>query len=170
MLESWCLKVKEARGFFPVVSMIWQSPIIHVVTPIKGLVTSQVTKTRALTKSLCSPSPTRWSSNHVQGHQDLLRAFITPWQSSKVTSIIKIAYVLSIIKSNKSWHSLEQDPITKNGCTKLLLNLLAFAWFLMSWLDHKCMNEALGALNALGYVWSVLILERAEWEPLGVLI
>jgi hypothetical protein len=79
--------------------------------------------------------------------------------------------VLPITKSNKSWPSLEQDPITKNGCTKLLLlNLVAFAWFLMSWLDHKCMNETLGALNALGYVWSVLILEGAEWEPLRALI
>jgi hypothetical protein len=61
--------------FFPVVSMIWQSPLIHVVTPTKGLVTSQVTKTRALTKSLHSLSPVWWSSNHEQGHQDLLQAF-----------------------------------------------------------------------------------------------
>jgi hypothetical protein len=32
----------------------------------------------------------------------------------------------------------------------------------MSWLNYMCMNEALGALNALGYVRSVLILERFE--------
>jgi hypothetical protein len=147
--------------------MIWQSPLTHVVTPTKGL----VTKTRALTRSLHSPSPAWWSSNHVQGHQDLLRASTTPCQVPKVTPITKIAYVLPITKSNKSCLSLEQDPITKNGYTKLLLlNLLTFAWFLMSWLDHKCMNEALGALNALGYVWSVLILERDEWEPLRALI
>jgi hypothetical protein len=151
--------------------MIWQSPLIHVVTPTKGLVTSQVTKMRALTRSLHSPSPAWCSSNHLQGHQDLLRASTTPWQVPNVTLITKITYVLSITKSNKSWPSLEQDSITKNGCTKLLLlNLLIFAWFLMSWLNHKCMNEALGALNALGYVWSVLILERAEWDPLGALI
>jgi hypothetical protein len=73
------------------VSMIWQSPLIHVVTPTKGLVTSQVNKTRVLTKSLCSPSLVWWSSNHVQGHQDLLRTSTTPWQALKVTPITKIA-------------------------------------------------------------------------------
>jgi hypothetical protein len=133
--------------------MIWQSPLIHVVTPIKGLVTSQVTKTRALTKSLRSSSLTWWSSNHVQSHQDLLRTSTTPWQALNVTLVTKITKELSITKSNKFWPSLEQDPITKNGCTKLLLlNLLAFTRFLMTWLDHKCMNEALYALNTLGYV------------------
>jgi hypothetical protein len=73
------------------VSMIWQSPLIHVVTPTKSLVTSQVTKMRMLTKSLRSPSPAWWSSNHVQGQQDLLRASTTPWQAPKVTPITKIA-------------------------------------------------------------------------------
>jgi hypothetical protein len=73
-----------------VVSMIWQSPLIHIVTPTKGLVTSQVTKTRALTKTLRSPSLVWWNSNHVQGHQDLLRASTTPWQALKVTPITKI--------------------------------------------------------------------------------
>jgi hypothetical protein len=76
---------------FPVVSMIWQSPLIHVVTPTKGIVTSQVTKTMTLTKSLRSPSPAWWSSNHVQGHQDLLWASTTSWQAPKVTPITKIA-------------------------------------------------------------------------------
>jgi hypothetical protein len=122
------LQSKGGKRIFSVVSMIWQSPLIHVVTPIKGLVTSQVTKTRALTRSLSSPSPTWWNSNYVQGHQDLLRAFTTPSQALKVIPITKIAYVLPMAKSNKSWPSLEQDPITKNRCTKLLLlNLLAFA-------------------------------------------
>jgi hypothetical protein len=78
-------------GFFPVVSMIWQSPLIHVVIPTKDLVTSQVTKTRALTKSLRSLSPAWWSSNYVQDHQDLIRAFTTHWQALKVISITKIA-------------------------------------------------------------------------------
>jgi hypothetical protein len=79
------------RIFFPVVSMIWQSPLIHIVTPTKGLIISQVTKTRALTKSLRLPSLAWWSSNHVQGHQDLLRASTTHWQALKVTLITKIA-------------------------------------------------------------------------------
>jgi hypothetical protein len=79
------------EDFFPVVSMIWQSPLIHVVTLTKGLVPSQVTKMRAPTKSLRSPSPAWWSSNHVQGHQDLIRAFTTPWQALKVTPITKIS-------------------------------------------------------------------------------
>jgi hypothetical protein len=35
------------------------------VTPTKGIVTSQVTKMRALTKSLRSPSPAWWILNHV---------------------------------------------------------------------------------------------------------
>jgi hypothetical protein len=86
MLES-----KGGKRIFPVVSVIWQSPLIHVVTHTKGIVTSQVTKTRALTKSLRSPSPAWWSSNHVQGHQNLLRASTTPWQTPKVTPITKIA-------------------------------------------------------------------------------
>jgi hypothetical protein len=60
------------------------------MTPTKGLVTSQVTKTRALTKSLHSSSPVWWSLNHVQGHQDLLRASTTPWQALKVTLITNV--------------------------------------------------------------------------------
>jgi hypothetical protein len=52
---------------------------------------TQVTKTRALTRSLCLPSPAWWSSNHVQGHQDLIWASTTPWQALKVTLITKIA-------------------------------------------------------------------------------
>src|SRR4029078_4476526 len=50
---------QETTGFFPVVSMCWHTPLIHVVTLTKSLVTSQVTETRALTKSLRSPSPRR---------------------------------------------------------------------------------------------------------------
>jgi hypothetical protein len=38
------------------VSMCWHTPLIHVVTLTKSLVTSQVTETRALTKSLRLPS------------------------------------------------------------------------------------------------------------------
>src|SRR6185437_14314501 len=41
---------------FPVVSMCWHTPLIHVVTLTKSLVTSHVTETWALTKSLRSPS------------------------------------------------------------------------------------------------------------------
>jgi hypothetical protein len=36
--------------------MCWHTPLIHVVTLTKSLVTSQVTEARALTKSLHSPS------------------------------------------------------------------------------------------------------------------
>ena len=53
------LEMKEwARDnrIFPVVSMCWHTPLIHVVTLTKSLVTSHVTKTWALTKSLRSPS------------------------------------------------------------------------------------------------------------------
>ena len=51
--ESKCLNVKsgqETTGFFPVVSMCLHTPLIHVVTLTKSLVTSQVTETWALTK------------------------------------------------------------------------------------------------------------------------
>src|SRR6185312_6634295 len=54
-----CMKVKsgqETTRFFPVVSMCWHTPLIHVVTLTKSLVTSHVTETWALTKSLHSPS------------------------------------------------------------------------------------------------------------------
>src|SRR6185437_12532662 len=57
--ESKCLNVKsgqETTGFFPVVSMCWHTPLIHVVTLTKSIVTSQVTETWALTKSLRSPT------------------------------------------------------------------------------------------------------------------
>ena len=47
---------QETTGFFPVVSMCWHTPLIHIVTLTKSLVISQVTETRALTKSLRSPS------------------------------------------------------------------------------------------------------------------
>ena len=54
MLESkeWA----RDNQIFPVVSMCWHTPLIHVVTLTKSLITSQVTETRALTKSLRSPS------------------------------------------------------------------------------------------------------------------
>ena len=57
--EGKCLNVKslqETTRFFPVVSMCWHTLLIHVVTLTKSLVTSQVTKTRVLTKSLRLPS------------------------------------------------------------------------------------------------------------------
>jgi hypothetical protein len=85
MLES-----KGGKRIFSVVSMIWQSPLIHVVTPIKGLVTSQVTKMRALTKSLRLPSPAWWSSNHEQG-QTTFGLPQSPQQAPKVTPITKTA-------------------------------------------------------------------------------
>ena len=47
---------KGQPDFFPVVSMCWHTPLIHVVTLTKSLVTSHVTETWALTKSLRSPS------------------------------------------------------------------------------------------------------------------
>jgi hypothetical protein len=82
------------------------------VTKTRVAATSQVIKTRALTRSLRSPSLAWWSSNHVQGHQDLFRASTTTWQAPKVTPITKIVYVLPTTKSNKPWPSLEQDPNT----------------------------------------------------------
>ena len=47
---------RDNRIFFSVVSMCWHTPLIHVVTLTKSLVTSHVTETWALTKSLRSPS------------------------------------------------------------------------------------------------------------------
>ena len=58
-MKEKCLNKESGQkttGFFPVVSMCWHTPLIHVVTLTKSLVTSQVTKTRVLTKSLRSPS------------------------------------------------------------------------------------------------------------------
>ena len=45
-VESW----QETTGFFPVVSMCWHTPLIHVVTLTKSLVTSHVTKTRVIVR------------------------------------------------------------------------------------------------------------------------
>ena len=53
------LEMKEwARDnqIFPVVLMCWHTPLIYVVTLTKSLVTSHVTETWALTKSLRSPT------------------------------------------------------------------------------------------------------------------
>ena len=47
---------RDDRICFPVVSMYWHTLLIYVVTLTKSLVTSQVTETRVLTKSLRSPS------------------------------------------------------------------------------------------------------------------
>ena len=54
MLE--CNELARDDRIFLVVSMCWHTPLIYVVTLTKSLVTSQVTETWALTKSLCSPS------------------------------------------------------------------------------------------------------------------
>src|SRR6185369_7931394 len=73
MHESKCLKrkrVQETTGFFPVVSMCWHTLLIHVVTLTKSLVTSHVTETWALTKSLRSPS----QRGGAQATYKLLRA------------------------------------------------------------------------------------------------
>jgi hypothetical protein len=124
------LKVNEARGFFPLVSMIWQSPLIHVVTPTKGLVTSQVTMMRVLTKSLCSPYPTWWSSNHEQDHQDLLRASTITMASSEGprSSRPPRCYQSPRVTS----HSLHLSRI-EHQVRIHQLNLLPFTWILMTW-------------------------------------
>ena len=89
--KSKCLNVKsgqETTGFFPVVSMCWHTPLIHVVTLTKSLVTSQVTKMRVLTKSLRSPS----RRGRAQATYKLLRApTINLASSGRNTSITKIA-------------------------------------------------------------------------------
>src|SRR6185369_10427081 len=89
--ESKCLNEKsgqETTGFFSVVSMCWHTPLIHVVTLTKSLVTSHVTKTRALTKSLHSPS----RHGGAQATYNLLRApTINLASSARNTSITKIA-------------------------------------------------------------------------------
>ena len=119
--ESKCLNVKsgqETTGFFPVVSMYWHTPLIHVVTLTKSLVTSQITETRVLTNSLRSPS----RRGGAQATYNLLWApTINLASSARNTSITKIAYVMPITKSNKLGPSLEQEPITKNGCTQASL-------------------------------------------------
>ena len=62
---------RDDRIFFPVVSMWWHTPLIHVVTLTKSLVTSQVTKMRVLTKSLRSPS---WRGGAQATYNLLLQA------------------------------------------------------------------------------------------------
>ena len=62
---------QETTGFFPMVSMCWHTPLIHIVTLTKSLVTSQVTETRALTKSLRSPS---WRGGDQATYNFLLQA------------------------------------------------------------------------------------------------
>ena len=57
--ESKCLNVKswqETTGFFSCGVNVLANTLIHVVTLTKSLITSQVTKTRVLTKSLRSSS------------------------------------------------------------------------------------------------------------------
>ena len=89
--ESKCLNVKsghETTVFFPVVLMCWHTPLIHVVTLTKSLVTSQVTETRVLTKSLRSPS----RCGGAQATYNLLRAptinLASPARSTSITKIV----------------------------------------------------------------------------------
>ena len=87
MLESKEL-ARDDRIFFPVVSMCWHTPLIHVVTLTKSLVTSHITKTRVLTKSIHSPS----RRGGAQATYNLLRApTINLASSARSTSITKIA-------------------------------------------------------------------------------
>ena len=85
------LEMKEwARDnrIFPVVSMCWHTPLIHVVTLTKSLITSHVTETWALTKSLRSP----FRRGGAQATYKLLRApTINLASSGRNTSITKIA-------------------------------------------------------------------------------
>jgi len=55
-VSAWKKESARDNRIFPVVSMCWHTPLIHVVTLTKSLVTSHVTETWALTKSLRSPS------------------------------------------------------------------------------------------------------------------
>ena len=87
MLESkeWA---RDNRIFFSVVSMCWHTPLIHVVTLTKSFVTSHVTKTRVLTKSLRSPS----RRGEAQATYNLLRApTINLASFARNISITKIA-------------------------------------------------------------------------------
>ena len=52
--------------------------------------TSQVTKTRTLTKNLLHQSPAWWSSNHLQCHQDNFGLPQSIWLAPKGTPITKI--------------------------------------------------------------------------------
>ena len=78
---------QETTGFFFVVSMCWHTPLIHVVTLTKSLVTSQVTEIRVLTKSLRTPS----RRGGAQATYNLLRAPTIDFASSeRNNSITKI--------------------------------------------------------------------------------
>ena len=61
------------------------------VTKMRVATTSQVIKTRTLTKSLLHQSPAWWSSNHLQCHQDKLWATTILWLAPKGTPITEIA-------------------------------------------------------------------------------
>ena len=45
-----CKRVQETTGFFPVVSVVWHPPLIHVVARTKRYATSHVTKTMGAPK------------------------------------------------------------------------------------------------------------------------
>jgi hypothetical protein len=148
-----------------VVSIIWQSPLIHVVTPTKGLVTSQVTKTRVLTKSLHSPSPVWWSSNHKQGHQDLIQTSTITTASSELPRsprpprccqsprVASPSLHLSRIEHQVRMHQL---------------NLLTFNWILMTWQVEWWWIMLHVALKTQECVYDVWRVERElNWSHQG---
>ena len=99
--ECKCLNVnrdQETTGFFPVVSMCWHTPLIHVVTLTKSIVTSQVTETWALTKSLRSPTRRGGAQATYNFFSGLPQSLAS---SARNTSITKIVQVLPNTKSNK---------------------------------------------------------------------
>jgi hypothetical protein len=147
--------------------MIWQSPLIHVVTPTKGLVTSQVTKTRALTKSLRLPSPAWWSSNHEQGHQDLLRAStITTASSEGPRSPRPPRCCQSPRVTSPSLHMSRIEHQERMH----QLNLLAFTWILMTWQVEWWWIMLLVALKTQECVYDVWRDERELiWSHWGCL-
>ena len=79
---------RDDRIFSRGVDVLAHTPLIHIVTLTKSLVTSQVTETRVLTKSLHSPS----RRGGAQATYNLLRApTINLASSARNTSITKIA-------------------------------------------------------------------------------
>ena len=154
---------KRQPDFFPVVSMCWHTPLIHVVTLTKNLVTSQVTEMRALTKSLRSPC----RRGGPQATYNLLWApTINLASSVRNTSITKIARVMPITKSNKLGPSLEQEQITRTDTHTLLpTQVLSLASWMIEWSNEWNVKLKVDLNNRMS-VWVFPGVKRVQNDPL----
>jgi hypothetical protein len=120
-----------------------------------------------LIRNLRLPSPTWWSSNYVQGHQDLIRAFTITTASSEGSWSSRLPRCCQSPRVTS--YSLHLSRIEHQERISQL-NLLASTWILMTWQVEWWWNILLVALKHQECVFNIWRVERAKWKTLGAYI